>query len=85
MISPFMLVYLFLLDIIFVVNQALFYPVIILLKIMTCGLIDLSCLSKALEKSYEYLFSMQKLEVAGFRRMRTITQLTFESLIQTTL
>lgn len=28
------------------------------------------------------MFEMQKLQVAGFRRMRTISQLTFETFIQ---
>lgn len=82
MVSPLMLIYMFVLDIIFVINQALLFPIICVLRFITCGLIDLSCLNRALEKSYEFLFEMQKLEVAGFRRMRTISQLTFESLIQ---
>jgi hypothetical protein len=85
MVSPFMLFYLFILDIIFVINQALLYPMIFLIKFLTCGLLDLSCLYNALDKSYEYMFEMQKLDVAGFRRMRTISQLTFESLIQSIL
>jgi hypothetical protein len=82
MVSPIMLVYMFILDIMFVINQALLFPLICLLKFLTCGIIDLSCFNRALDKSYEFLFEMQKLEVAGFRRMRTISQLTFESLIQ---
>ena len=81
MVSPLMLVYMFLLDIIFCINQALLFPIICILKFVTFGLLDLSCLNRALDKSYEFLFEMQKLEVAGFRRMRTISQLTFESLI----
>ena len=85
MVSPFMLVYTFILDVIFIINQAILFPIICLLKMLTCGLVDLSCLNDALDKSYEYFFKMQKLEVAGFRRMRTISQLTFESLIQITL
>lgn len=82
MVSPFMLAYLFILDLIFVFNQGVMHPIIQLLKIMTLGCIDLTCLSQGLEKSYEVLFDMQKLEAAGFRRMRTISQLTFETLIQ---
>lgn len=39
-------------------------------------------MSVGLERSYELLFEMTKLEVEGFRRMRTISQLTFETLIQ---
>ena len=35
-----------------------------------------------IEQSYESLFRMKQHEVNGFRRMRTITQLMFESLIQ---
>ena len=85
MINPLMLIYLFCLDVIFIINQAFFYPLIQLMKLLTCGLVDLSCLNRALDKSYEYLFEMKKLEVAGFRRMRTISQLTFESLIQISL
>jgi len=85
MVNPLMLIYLFCLDLIFIINQALLYPIIQILKAMTCGIVDLSCLNRGLEKSYEFFFEMKKLEVAGFRRMRTISQLTFESLIQATL
>ena len=73
MVNPLMLIYLFCLDCIFIVNQALLYPVIQILKFLTCGIVNLSCLNWALEKSYEYFFEMKKLEVAGFRRMRTIS------------
>ena len=73
MVSPIMLLYMFVLDIIFVINQALLFPIICILKFITCGILDLSCLNRALDKSYEFMFEMQKLEVAGFRRMRTIS------------
>ena len=58
MVGPLMLIYLFILDIIFVINQSLLYPLIIVLKTLTCGLIDLTCLYRAFDKSYEYLFEM---------------------------
>lgn len=73
MVSPLMLAYMFILDVIFVVNQAFLFPLICILKFMTFGVLDLSCLNRALDKSYEFLFEMKKLEVAGFRRMRTIS------------
>ena len=82
MVAPVMLAYMFILDIIFVINQAILFPIIVCLKVITFGFLDLSCLNRALEMTYEFLFEMHKLEVAGFRRMRTISQLTFESLIQ---
>lgn len=82
MVSPFMLVYMFLMDIVFLVNQAILVPIIQVLRLLTCNLINLSCLTQTIDNSYEILFEMQKLEVAGFRRMRTISQLTFETFIQ---
>lgn len=85
MINPLMLLYLFCLDFIFIVNQAVLFPLIQILKLITFGFVNLSFLNRALDMSYEYLFEMKKLEVAGFRRMRTISQLTFESLIQMAL
>ena len=58
MVTPIMLGYMFVLDVIFVINQAFLYPVIVVLKFLTCGIVDLSCLSTGLEKSYEFLFEM---------------------------
>lgn len=52
------------------------------LRMLTCGLLDLSFLTRMIDQSYEIMFEMQKLDVAGFRRMRTISQLTFETFIQ---
>jgi hypothetical protein len=85
MVSPVMFAYTFVLDVIFMVNQAFVYPTILLLKLLTCNLVDLSCLIRSLDKSYEVFFEMTKLEAEGFRRMRTISQLTFETLIQMVL
>ena len=73
MVNPVMLIYTFFLDIVFVVNQAILQPVIWVLYFVTFGMINLKCLSNALDKSYEVLFEMQKLEAEGFRRMRTIS------------
>ena len=73
MVSPIMLIYMLILDIIFVFNQAIVFPVISLLKLISFGILDLSCLNKGLDRSYEILFEMQRLEAAGFRRMRTIS------------
>lgn len=52
MISPLMLVYMFLLDVIFMLNQAVLYPLIQILKFVTCKIVDLSCLNRALDNSY---------------------------------
>lgn len=82
MVGPFMLVYLLIMDLVFLLNQAILYPIIIVLRLLTCGLLNFTCLTNMIDNSYEVMFEMQKLEVAGFRRMRTISQLTFETFIQ---
>lgn len=58
MVSPCMLVYIFVLDIIFIVNQALLFPIISMIKAITCEKLDLTCLNSLLDKSYEILFNM---------------------------
>ena len=85
MVSPFMLVYLLIMDLVFLLNSAFLAPAVSILECLLCKKVRLSCLSDAIDASYETLFEMQKLDVAGFRRMRTISQLTFESMIQLTL
>lgn len=85
MVGPLMLIYLFIMDVVFLINQAILTPIIQILKLLTCYKIDFTCLTKKIDRSYELMFEMQKLEVAGFRRMRTISQLTFETFIQVLL
>ena len=77
-ICPVFIVFLFVLDQVFVLNSTIFEPVAIVLGCCGIG----GCLNNCVDKSYELLFHMQKHEVSGFRRMRTITQLFYESLIQ---
>lgn len=84
-VSPLMIVFMFVMDIVFLLNQAFLYPIIAFLNVLTCEKLGLGKLLELIDKSYEILFDMQKLEVAGFRRMRTITQMLFETLIQLVL
>ena len=79
---PLMLIYTFILDLIFVLNKSIVEPTINFIKLVSCDKIDLSVIAYIFEYSYGYLFGMHELEVEGFRRMRTISQLTFETLIQ---
>ena len=58
MVSPLMLIYMFVLDVIFVINQAIIFPIIGLLKMVSFGLLDMTCLSRALDRSYEFFFEM---------------------------
>ena len=77
-IFPIFTVYMLLMDQVFVVNTTLLTPVAFLLK--KC--FKIQCLNEMIDSSYERLFQMKPHEVGGFRRMRTITQAIFETLIQ---
>ena len=72
-VSPLMIVFMFVMDVVFLLNQAFLYPIIATLNVLTFEKLGLGRLLELIDKSYEILFDMQKLEVAGFRRMRTIT------------
>lgn len=76
-ITPLFLIYLLLMDWIFMFNTSLLDPINFLLG--CCGVFFFrSCA----DSMYESFFQMNRTEVSGVRRMRTITQLLFESLIQ---
>lgn len=81
MLSPLMLIYMVVMDFVFLILQAIFSPAVEIVKLVSFGWIDLSGILNRLDRIYEIMFCMQKLDVAGFRRMRTITQLSFETFI----
>ena len=62
-----------LMDNMFVFNSTILSPISLLF--------GLSYLDDFIDGTYEVLFQMKRHEVSGFRRMRTITQLIFESVI----
>ena len=76
-ICPALMVFLFVMDHVFIINSTIF-EAIALLASYFC---TVNRLNRCIDNSYEYLFHMQKHEVNGFRRMRTFTQLMFESTI----
>ena len=57
--SPLILVYLMLMDIVFLFNETVLVPIVFLLRILTCTLVDLRCLNEKIDSSYELLFEMQ--------------------------
>lgn len=76
-ITPFFIVFLILLDVIMVINKTFLDPIAKLLK--CCGV---DCLHTGIEKFYNSVFQMSSSELAGVQHMRTITQLSFETVIQ---
>jgi len=69
-------------DMIYLINSLFFEPPLKLLKMLTCGKVDLTKLSDKINYIYVLLFDMTDMDIAGFRRLRTISQLSFESLPQ---
>lgn len=78
--TPFIVAYLLLMDIIYILVSVIITPTAMLIKVLTCGLIDMTNIEQKLDVLYEILFGMTDMDIKGFRRLRTISQLTFESL-----
>ena len=81
-ITPLLLVYLFLVDVVFLLLSAIVTPVLSLISVLTCQPWMITKLEECIDVIYVMLFGMQKMDVIGFRRLRTSCQLTFESLPQ---
>lgn len=69
--TPALLVYLFVLDIFFLVISSIMTPLMILITIFTCGHFSLESVDDKIDEVYKYLFGMQKMDIIGFRRLRT--------------
>ena len=76
------MVYLFVVDLIFLFLNTIIMPLLIFYSMMVCKPKLIERFNECIDAIYKRLFGMQKLDVAGFRRLRTSSQLTFESLPQ---
>ena len=77
-IGPLFIVFMVFMDTIMIFNSTCIVPfAYILHKICGC-----KCLSYGIEAFYSFFFQMTSAELSGVRHMRTITQLTFESVLQ---
>ena len=56
MITPFMLLLMAIMDIVFLMNSCILQPAVAILSCLLCYKVDLSCLSNAVDNSYEVLF-----------------------------
>lgn len=81
--TPFIIVFFFSMDVFFLIFSGVATLIILLIRLITCGKINNSNFTEGtIDKSFNFIFEMSKLDVAGFRRLRTISQLSFESFIQ---
>ena len=68
-------------DVLYLGNALIVMPIIFLAKLLSFGKIDLLPLKDKLDGVYRHLFGMSYQDISGFRRLRTITQLTFETMV----
>ena len=80
--TPLIVAYLLLMDVIYIFVSVVLTPIAMIIKVLTCGLIDMTNIEEKLDVLYEILFGMSDMDIKGFRRLRTISQLSFESLPQ---
>lgn len=73
MVTPLMLIVMSFMDIIFILNEVILGPTAYLIEYLSCGKIKINWIIEKIDDIYEWLFLMQNLDAAGFRRMRTIT------------
>lgn len=71
--TPFIVSYLLMMDIIYIIVSVVITPAAMLIKILTCGLIDVTNVEEKLDVLYEILFGMSDMDIKGFRRLRTIS------------
>lgn len=69
--TPALLVYLFILDVFFLIISSILTPLMILVTIFTCGRFSLEIVDDWIDGIYKQLFGMQKMDIVGFRRLRT--------------
>jgi len=69
--TPFLLLYLLLIDTIFLIISSVLTPIFIVLMIFSCGFLSLEVVDETIDGMYKWLFGMQKMDVVGFRRLRT--------------
>jgi len=80
-ITPLIVLYLIGMDVLYLVNTLILLPLILIIKILSFGKIDILHLKDKIDDIYKYLFDMSYQDISGFRRLRTISQLTFETLL----
>lgn len=77
---PIFLVYLTVMDLLYLIETVFLRPISVFLGWISCGYCKLTVFSNTIESLYSILFDMGENDIEGFRRLRTISQLLFESI-----
>ena len=70
-------------DIIYIINSVGLVPIAVLIQLLSCGMLKgnmAHMFEEKLDHIYEFIFGMSQMDIKGFRRLRTISQLSFESM-----
>lgn len=82
--TPILIVYLLLMDMIFIVQVIVFKPIVFMIEAIRNKVSEsrgnLNLLDRFEDYMYNVMFEMTKSEVSGFRRLRTISQMIFETI-----
>ena len=81
-ITPFLLVLLIIVDIVFLILSVVITPTILVASIFKYHDRLTFCIEEFQDKTFNTLFGMQKMDVEGFRRLRTSSQFSFETIPQ---
>ena len=74
--TPLILIDLLFMDLVYIFNSVIITPLVF---IFTCGRMNTQVMETKIDQIYNFLFGMTEMDIKGFRRLRTISQLTFES------
>ena len=77
--TPLILLYLFLLDLLYLFNAVILAPILLIVNILSCGRLQDIDIEERTDKVFEAIFQLTHLEIIGFRKLRTMSQFTFES------
>ena len=77
--TPLIVIDLLFMDLIYIINSVIITPLAFL---FTYGKINMEVMEDKIDSICNYLFGMSDMDIKGFRRLRTISQLTFESFPQ---
>jgi len=71
--TPLVLVYLFSMDVFFILASVGVSTIIFILKLLTCNKIPCLDVNSKMDKIYGWLFNMKSMDIEHFRHLRTIS------------
>ena len=80
--TPLILIYLFIMDIFYIINSCVIELVVFLVYAITFGNIKGEGVEKYIDLFFEKVFMLSKVQVIGFRKLRTVSQFSLESIPQ---